>query len=531
MPTPSSFRGKAQVSGSSTVQAPTGGLNAFDPISNMPETDALSVMNFFPEAFGLRLRKGFVEHATGFTGAVCSILSYIPQSGTRKIYAVDQSGAWDITSPHSIVGDTKAWISTNPWWQSVNFSNSAGTHMLAFNGADDGVLVSSTGIHRLVAGNGTDAYSWSGIDPKKLVSATAHQHRMWAVEKESTKGWYLPPEQVWGVATFFDFGSNFSRGGYLQALSVYTQDSGYGPDDYLAAISSAGEIVVYKGTDPSSSTDWSLVGVFFVGATFARRCATNFGGDVALLSQYGMVTIGSLAKPDNTSVLDNALSKKIQSLISQVVSEGSYRAGWGIALFPSANMLLINVPGLDQTQTLQLVFNTVTKAWGMFRGMEAFCFSVISDTLMYGSQGKVYRAWEGNLDGVLLDGTGGINVLGECQQAFSYFGLPGANKHYKMFRPAFVYSGVFKYKAGANVDFDFSTQPLPASFGTANFGLWDTSNWDSTAVWSGGSQSSKQWVGIVGVGYAAAIRISVESGSELLWVSTDWLMEKGGVTG
>lgn len=531
MPTPSSYKGRAQTSGSSTVQAPTGGLNAFDPISNMPETDALSISNFFPEAFGLRLRKGYVEHATGFTGAVCSILSYIPQTGNRQIFAVDQTAAWDITLPHDISEDTEKWLSTNPWWQSVNFSNPAGTHMLAFNAVDDGVLVSSTGVHRLVAGNGTDAYSWSGVDPKKLVSPIAHQHRIWAVEKESTRGWYLPPEQVWGVATSFDFGANFSLGGYLQALATYTQDSGYGPDDYLVAISSAGQVVVYKGIDPSSSTDWSLVGVFLVGATFSRRCATNFGGDVALLSQYGMVTIGSLAKPDSTSVLDNALSKKVQTLMSQVVSEGSYRSGWSILLFPSANMMVINVPGLDYTQTFQLVFNTVTKAWSMFRGMQAFCFSVMSDTLMYGSQGRVYRAWEGNLDGVLLDGTGGTNITGEVQQAFSYFGLPGANKHYKMFRPTFVYSGVFQYRAGANMDFDFATQPPPAAFGTANFGIWNASNWDSTAVWSGGSQSSKQWVGISGVGYAAAIRMSVESGSELLWVATDWLMEKGGVTG
>jgi hypothetical protein len=36
-------------------------------------------------------------------------------------------------------------------------------------------------------------------------------------------------------------------------------------------------------------------------------------------------------------------------------------------------------------------------------------------------------------------------------------------------------------------------------------------------------------VSIVGIGYAAAIRIAVKSGSELTWVSTDWLMEKGGV--
>lgn len=521
--------GRAQISGSTTVQAPTGGLNAFNPISNMPETDAIILRNFFPEAFGCRVRRGFVQHATGFDGEVCSILSYNPSSGARKIYAVDQAGAYDITMPRSIAGDAKAWVSTNPWWQHLNMSNPAGTHMVAFNGVDDGVLVSPDGLHRLVVGTVAANYTWVGIDPKKLVLPIVHQHRLWAVEKASTRAWYLPPEQVWGTAKFFDFGSNFSQGGFLQSLAVYTQDSGYGPDDYLVAISSAGEIVIYKGTNPEVSTDWALVGVFLVGATFSRRCASRFGGDVAILTQYGMVTVGSLTKPDSTSVLDNALSNKIQTLISEVTFEGSYRAGWGMLLFPTANMLLINVPGLVPSQTLQLAYNTITKAWGQFQGMEANCFQTVADSLMFGGHAVVYRAWEGYLDDVQLDASGGKPITAECQQAFSYFQLPGANKHFKMFRPTFVYSGRFKYRAGANLDFDFSTLPAPASFGTSNFGVWNSTLWDDGSIWSGGSQSSKQWVSIVGIGYAGSIRLSIETSSETLWVATDWLMEKGGV--
>lgn len=523
--------GRIQVSGSTTIQAPTGGLNAYNPISNMPETDAIVMRNFFPEAYGLRVRKGYVQHATGMSGEVCSILVYTPSSGSQKIYAVDQHNAWDITLPHDITGDTEAWESSSPWWQHTSFANPSGTHMIAFNGADDGVLVNSAGIHRLIVGTVAADYTWVGIDPKKLVAPVVHQHRVWAIEKESTKGWYLPPEQVWGTAKSFDFGANFSRGGFLQALAVYTQDSGYGPDDYLAAISSAGEIVLYKGIDPDSSTGWSLVGVFFVGATFTRRCTAKYGGDVALLTQYGMVTIGSLAKPDNVSVLDNALSQKIQTLISEVVYEGSYRSGWGILLFPTANMMIINVPGLIPSQTLQLVYNTITKAWSQFQGMSANCFQTMSDSLMFGGNGVVYRAWEGGKDNADLNLEGGSNIVAECQQAFSYFQLPGCNKHYKMFRPTFVYSGQFRYRAGANMDFDFSTQPVPAAFSTSNFGIWNSSLWDDGSVWSGGSQSSKQWVSIVGIGYAASIRISVETGNETLWVATDWLLEKGGVAG
>jgi hypothetical protein len=522
-------RASRQISYSKTVTAPIGGLNAFNSISNMPESDAVVLRNFFPEPFGVRVRKGYREHATGLDGDVCTLMRYNAIDGTTKLFAVDQVGVYDVTTPGDYSLAVPVADSTNPWWQCTNSANPAGTFLIAFNGKDDGLLYDGTAMHSLVDGNGTDPYTWSGIDPKLLVQPIAHQHRIWAVEKDTTRAWYLPPEQLWGVAESFDFGGNFNRGGYLQALTTYTYDSGYGPNDYLAAISSAGEVSLYKGIDPNSAADWALIGVFYVGATFTRRCTTKFGGDFAMLTQYGMVTMNSVMSPASDSVLNNALSQKIQYLISEVTSEGSYRAGWDIHTFASANFMMINVPGVVPEQTFQLVYNTLIKAWTIFEGMVANCWVTVADTLAYGSNGKVYRAWEGTLDEVLLDGSGGHTINAEAQQAFSYFQEPGANKHYKMFRPTFLYSGKFKYRAGANMNFDFATQPPPASFSTSNFGVWNTSLWDEGDVWAGGSQSDKQWVSITGIGYAASIRIGIDTSSETVWVSTDWLMEKGGV--
>jgi len=523
------FAPTPQISGSTTVQAPTGGLNVYSPISNMPESDAVIMRNFFPEPFGCRLRKGYKEHAIGLTGDVCTLMRYSGRDGTVKLFAVDQVGIFDVTDPGDYSAATPEASSANPWWQYTNMANAGGTFLIALNGVNDGFVWAADGYHALVIGDGVAPYTIKGVDPKVLVQPIAHQHRLWFVEKDTTNAWYLPPEQVFGEAKFFDFGGNFNRGGYLQALVTYTVDSGYGPNDYLAAVSSAGEVSLYQGIDPDDPTQWKLIGVFYCGATFTRRCWTKFGGDFALLTQYGMVTMNSILKPDTDSVLNNALSLKIQYLISEVVTEGSYRPGWAVLTYPAANMLIINVPGIIPEQTFQLVYNTLTKAWGQFTGMAANCWQTIFDSLAFGGNGKVYRAWEGSLDNVPLSATGGDLIQGECQQAFSYFGLPGANKHFKMFRPTFLFSGKFDYRAGANMNFDFATQPPPAAFNTSNFGVWNTSLWDEGDVWSGGSQSDKQWVSIIGIGYAAAIRLAVKSGSELTWVSTDWLMEKGGV--
>ena len=533
-----------QISGSTTIPAPTGGLNAISPISNMDESDAIIMRNFFPEPFGVRVRKGYIEHATGLDGPVSSILLYNGQDGTNKVFSVDMTQVMDVTIPGDYANGTPICHSTNPWWQSIQIANPTGTHMIAFNGVDDGIVYSSDGVHRLVAGDGIAAYTWSGIDPKKLVLPIVHQSRLWAVEVDSTKAWYLPSQQIYGVAKFFDFGANFQRGGFLQALVVYTQDSGYGPDDYIVAISSAGECVIYKGIDPEGADTWALVGVFYIGATFTRRCTARFGGDVAILTQYGLITVGSITKPTEYSVLDNALSQKIQYLISEVVIEGSYRQGWTVVFHPAANMMIVNVPGVVPEQNFQLAYNTLTKAWCQFSGMLAYCWKSSTDVLFFAgtrpgtkppslrntsTAGVVYRAWEGYLDSVSLAGTNGVPVKAECQQAFSYFKLPGASKHFKMFRPTFLYDGKFDFQAGANMNFDFATVPPPASFNTSNFGVWNQSLWDDTDVWSGGSQSDKQWISIVGIGYAAAVRLAVTTSSNTVWVSTDWLMEKGGV--
>lgn len=514
---------------STTVTAPIGGLNAFSPISNMPENDALVLRNFYPEPFGLRVRKGYREQATGLDGEVCTLMRYDSIDGITNIFAVDQTKIIDITTPGDYSAGTPLCVSSNPWWQFTNSANPAGTHLIAFNGVDDGIWWDGTDLVRLTEGDGTTPGSWKGVDPKNLVQPIAHQHRIWAVEKNSTRAWYLPPEQLYGVAEFFDFGGNFNRGGFLQALVTYTYDSGYGPNDYLAAISSAGEVSLYKGIDPSSAASWELIGVFYVGSTFTRRCATKFGGDFALLTQYGMVTMNSVMSPASDSVLNNALSQKIQHLISQVITEGSYRDGWTINTYPVANFMMINVPGVTPAQTFQLVYNTLTKAWTIFEGMQANCWTVLGDSLLYGSDGKVYRAWEGTLDNVKLDGTGGDSIVAEAQQAFSYFGEPGVNKHFKLFRPTFLYAGRFNYKAGANMAFDFATQPPPASFGTSNFGIWSSSLWDKGDVWAGAAQSDKQWVSITGISYAAAARLAVDTASEMVWVSTDWVFEKGGI--
>jgi len=494
----------------------------------MPPQDAIFLRNFIPASYGCTVRKGYVEHATGLDETVATLMTYNASDGSYKLFAVDAANIFDVTVPDDYTGVTPIAPSSYPEWQHTSFANAAGVHLLAFNGIDSGFWYGPSGYTPLVAGDGTAVGTWSGVNPEDLINTVVHQKRVWAVQRDSTLGWYLPPEQVYGVAKSFDFGGCFGKGGYLQALGTWTTDSGTGIDDKLLAISNNGEVAIYSGYDPTDPDKWRLEGVYQAGETFTRRCWTKYGGDCAILTQYGVVTMSSLLSAEE-SVSANTLSFKVQRLFSDLASEGQYRTGWQIIAYPAQDLLIVNIPGVNPSTNFQMVMNTITKAWATFIGMRASCWSQFESGVMFGGFKTVYRGLEGYLDGVLLDKSGGEPVRAEVQQSFSYFGAQGQNKHFKMFRPSFVYGGDFNFRARANMDYTFGGTPAPAAPTSAKYGIWDEDLWDSDAVWSGGLLSSKQWVFITGIGYAASIRMQVQTAFELTWVSTDWVYEKGGI--
>jgi hypothetical protein len=74
-------------------------------------------------------------------------------------------------------------------------------------------------------------------------------------------------------------------------MANWNIDGGLGADDYAAFLSSQGEVALYKGTDPASSTTWALQGVYWLGSPIGRRCFVQYGSDVAVISQDGLLPL------------------------------------------------------------------------------------------------------------------------------------------------------------------------------------------------------------------------------------------------
>lgn len=527
------FDATRQVSKVVTVPAPVKGINAYDAISAMPDGYALVLQNMFAQPYGVQVRHGYVVHEA-VAGSVTKTLCSHNTSTGSKLYAFsvlnDVRYMNDVTAPN-IPSIAKLTGLVSARWQHVNFPNISGVNLICVSGQEDPIWVKNDGtIVRITDGDGT-GNTIGGIDPAKFIHVYSHQKRLWFVEKDTTSGWYLPPDQLTGIAEEFDFGPQWTRGGYLNQIITWTIDDGNGADDHLVAFSSEGEASIYAGTDPDSIDQWALQGVYYIGPPVGRRAACRYGGDIAILTQQGLVTLSSFLKSTSVNPGEDFSGKYIQQLVSQASQSYGKLFGWQPFVFPDANMVLLNIPSGDVT-AFQFVMNDITKAWSEFIGYNAQCWELHDSKPFFGGFGGVFRAWEQYTDGAIVadngDVTAGVEISAEAQTVFSVFGDPVVNKHYKMVRPSILSEGTFSLAVAANVNFSFASPRSQVTNVSRESGVWDEDFWDD-AVWSGGSRAYHNWTSVQGLGFTVSLRILTVSDSETLWASTDWLYEVGGV--
>lgn len=525
---------KSPTAGFATVPAPVGGINAYDNLANMPQTDAISLINLIPQPYGCTVRKGSQRHSTGLGDPVNSLASWPNILGNIKLFAwagpVSQAKMFDITTAGAVGAPMLSDLSTS-WWQHIQFANAAGTHMVAFSGQDAPIVYNATGVHRLVPGNGTDPFTVSGTDPLKWIQGTIHMKRIWAVEVNTTLGWFLPADALYGVAQFFDFGPFFKRGGYLTCLATWTVDAGEGTNDHLVGISSLGDVVVFSGVDVENADTWNLVGVYYIGKPVrGRRFYTNVGGDLYILTNTGIVSMDALVTSTQVNPSPSTVySKKIQFMISQSTSDLGDLDGWEIKFVPDHNLLFVNVPSIYANGSGQLVANHITTSWCTFRDMPGITWHVIDGNLLFGKEnGTVMIALVGDKDDVGLDGTGGTDILSEAQQAYSYLGAPTVQKQIGMYRPNFILIRKVGFVSEISYDFVKGRPGFPTgSSAKSPLALWNEAIW-GVDYWSGGAFPQLEWRQAQGIGVAASMSIAFSTQAETVWVSTDYTYQKGG---
>lgn len=501
---------------SDSYSSPVGGWNARDPLAMMKPQDAIELWNWFPRTGDVTCRKGATEWSTGYASEVKSLLDYSGADGTLELFACTNSGIYDATAGGA-VGAAMITL-TQGYCQHINMRVSTTSYLMAVNGVDKMKLYNGATWQSI---DSTTTPAITGLATETITNVALHKRRVFFTVKDSLSVWYLPVISIGGAATEFPLDSLFAKGGYLMAVGTWTLDAGQGVDDHFVAITSEGEVVVYKGTDPSDSTKWALVGVFFLGRPLGRQCFIKYGGDLLVITQSGVFPL-SKGLLSSTLNLRPALTTRIEQAFNFASSNYGSNRGWCAEIVPKESMILFNIPTREGLESDQYVMNTITGAWAKFTGWNATAMVVVNDQLYFSALVNGAYIVAKGLTGY-NDFNTNITLYGK--QAYNYFKKRGMKKNWTLLRPIFTVSNQITLGFRIDVDFDspYYSSGITRVGNNSGLSLWGTAVW-GIGRWVGGNVANRQWRAVASKeGYCASLAVLVDvKDIEVSWSSTDF---------
>ena len=511
-------QGRAAVSKTAVIAAPTKGWSANALPIEAEEGTAVLMDNFFPEATSIRPRKGFTQRVTGIAAAVNTLMGYVSGS-TQKLFAAGDGKIYDVTTAGALGASVQSGLSSTKF-SYINFATAGGQYLYMVNGADSA---------RYYDGSTWTVPAITGATSSTFSYVTAHKSRLWFVKANSTTLYYLPVDSIAGAATAFEVGSQLLKGGRIVAISPWSVDSGSGMDDLLAIWSSEGEVLVYSGSNPSS--DYAIVGRYTSGKPLGDRPLYPIGGDLAMISEDGVLALSNVMRFDRLSAAEKSLSAQIVDAYRIVARDYGSQFGWQVITLPKASMALINVPGAgDAGASVQFAYNVSTKAWSRFKGINAICWELFQGYIYFGTAaGAVYRAEDGGSDN-------GTAISARCLPAFTHLGAPGRTKHVKQVQPL-VSTDLAGYSFGTGCISNFANPSTIGAVTPSSSGsfTWDVSVWDGADVWSGAAVFD-YWDGADNIGYVIApyAELTIDADNyptfEFSLIGWNLLYEAGGIS-
>jgi hypothetical protein len=483
----------------SAVPVPTAGWDAMSPLANMAPDNAVTLENWFPQPGWIELRRGFSLHSSvdgpTVTDPVETLMTWQgPGAADVAMFAGMDASLWDVTTEAQGVEVAAVGPFTNVRFQYTNFTTSGGNYLWACNGAEDPVFY--------------DGSVWAdtaitGVTPGDIVDVCAHRSRLWLALKDSLTAAYLPLDSIQGAAVTFELGGLFEQGGFLQSIGTWSKDGGDGPDDLLVFVTSRGQVAVYSMVDPTDPDGFFLVGVYSIGTPLGRRCLEMIGPDLAVITNDGVQSLGQVISLDRAAQERGTITARVQPAINRAARITSSSFGWQFISYPKGTYALLNVPiggGLFQ----QYVMNTLTGAWGLFTGQNAYCWALKGNDLFFGGDGLVLHADDAGGD------FGGEEFVAALRTAFSYYGNRGRKKRWPMVQPIIDTNAVVIPSIDLDVDFrlDDGNEADPLPIEPASGALWGSAVWGVDS-WGGSSTVFDDWVSTEAIGYAAAVHLLV----------------------
>ena len=395
-----------------TIPSSTGGINSLENLMTMAPTDCIYCDNIMPSEYGLRLRKGYRQHAInvgvgdGESSKICTIVPFEGQLANQiadRLFAVTPTGIYDVTlfgdtAPSRVATFTDTTLNAG-YGNWTEFTNDASDRFLFYADSQNGLhqYQESTGVWSV------PSFTGPGFDVTNVAFVTAWKNRLWFIQEESGDAYYTDVDAIGGTVEKFTFGSKFQHGGELKCLYSWTIDGGAGIDDLLVAVSRGGDVLVYQGIDPQ--TDMTLVGSYFIGELpESRRIGVSYGGELYLLTTFGLTSIRDLLQGVPTGDIKTSPSAKISRFVRQAVQSGKDFPQWSLCINPSDGFMQIVTPYDQRKDAIQFNQNLLTQAWGRWRGVPVNCADTWNAEYYFGDREGAVYLYDGALDGTLLTG-------------------------------------------------------------------------------------------------------------------------------
>lgn len=516
-----------------SIPAPVLGLNTRDSIADMDPRHAIAMRDLFPNGTQVEIRKGdsIIQTITSMN-ASSAFPGFIRYGETSMWMAVYDQAASEMELK-SLGGTTQTITGHAVNYPPIytNFANSAGNFVAVIFRNN-----SATNNYYTYDGSTWTARTGTTTNSQAFNFVTAFRNRLWFLTDTTGKelsAYYLPTQAITGTTVEFSLGGVASKGGKLYAMGAWTRDGGEGgSDDLLVFTTTAGQIIIYQGTDPASSSTWGLVGVFDISRPVGKPF--KFGSDLLLPTEDGLYSANAIlsgqAGPE--FAISDIIRPTWQELASAAI--GSYSAGTilervSIAYSPKINHLMVmfraqSGDGFITPAPNVLVMNTITKAWTQYVGVAGYNVDSFQGDIYFGNL-RDAGAGSYTAKAYKFAGASGMadfnNVTGPgfCIPAYSSLGHPGAVKQITAIRPIVAIEGTAtQMQMSGAINFEHRT-----------IGSVNATQKSDTFSGASGTSAPMLSMPMVGTYFSCGCYFAADnSTTSIKWFSTDVLYVPGG---
>ena len=532
-----------QASQVARYRSPLSGIDLRKSLGDLEDpSHCIYTYNLMPFELGLKVREGYREWSIGVdAGDNSGIHTLIPFDSAQennvgdKLFAINNEGIWDATDYNVAPVQLVVFANQDP-------DAGYGTYTHYVNQAEDDVLFYAdnlNGLYSYVAGVWTNTGILDGINEVDVKFVMSHKNNVWFAVKNSTVGYYLPILSGTGTVTPQYFGDKFQHGGTLEGLFSWTVDGGSGVDDILVAVSHAGDVIMYTGSGPDED-DWGMKGIWYIGEIpNTPRFGTEQGGELLLLSSYGIVSMNDLLKGVDTNALladmdGTTISAKIAAAIRSDMKEKRALRGWNVAMVPTEGGLLLATPTVGSDAPVQYYYNIATQGWGIWRGVPMECFTQYKDSVFFGTADGSVMRMDVSVDNAVITPANpafnGEDIEFSVLTSYRALGSAGVYKRVKLIRPDFLATEAPLHSSQARYDFDlaegndFQLTPTAGNISA----IWDAGRWDENVWGSTESRTFPTMGGSWGAGRYIAVATKGKTRYRTRLLGWDVIYDTGG---